>query len=71
MDILLMVNGKVSRSLYHQPSGSKQSGGYVFVGNIPPLNVNSSHLEGTSVSAKQLIVVCINEDEDGKEWQDG
>jgi len=44
---------------------------YVFVGSIPPLNVNSSHLEGTSVSAKQRIVVCIDEDEDGKEWQDG
>lgn len=71
MDILLMVSGKVSRSLYHQPSSSKESGVYVLVGSIPPLNVNSSHLEGTSVSAKQLIVVCINDDEDGKEWQDG
>ena len=70
MDILLMVSGKVSRSLFHQPSGSKEPGVFVLVGNMPPLNVNFSHLGETSVSAKQLIVVCIDEDEDGKEWQD-
>ena len=42
----------------------------MLVGSMPPLNVNFSHLGETSVSAEQLIAVCINEDEDGKEWQD-
>ena len=43
---------------------SNWSGVYMLVGNIPLLILNFSHLEGVSVSAKQLrdIVVCIDGD---------
>ena len=54
------VGGEVSRSQHHQPTVSRQLGVYVLVGSLPLLILKFSHLEGVSVSAKQLrdIVLC-------------
>ena len=62
-DMLQWVGGEVSKS-QHQPSDSNWSGIHMLVGSILTLIINFSHLEGISVSAKQLkdIVVCISID---------
>ena len=56
-----LVGGEVTGNQPHQPSGSNTLGSTCLSAAYPSLTANFSHLEGVSVSAKQLkdIVVCI------------
>ena len=55
-----LVDGELSGSQHHWPSGSTWSGVFLLVDNMLSLIINFSHLEEFSVSAKQLKgIVCI------------
>ena len=59
MDILLM---SWWLSKWESAVRSNWSGVFMLVGSMPPLIINSFHLEGASVSAEELqdIFVCIH-----------